>query len=74
MKKKARLIGDNEWVLGERFSAVDIHPFMLTTWLRPARGHPTIDEFLNAKRIADAVMPRRSVQLVYEEWIAEHGE
>ena len=27
-------IGDNKWVLGERFSAVDIYLFMLTTWLR----------------------------------------
>ena len=36
-------------------------------------GHPTVDEFPNVKRIADAVMPRRSVQLVYEEWIAEHA-
>ena len=44
---------------------------MLTTWLRPARGHPTVDEFPNVKRIADAVLPRRSVQLVYEKWIAE---
>jgi glutathione S-transferase len=66
-------IGDNQWVLGERFSAVDIYLFMLTTWLRPERGHPTVDEFPNVKRIADAVMHRESVQLVYEQWIAEHA-
>ncbi len=66
-------IGDNEWVLGEWFSAVDIYLFMLTTWLRPSRGHPSVDEFPNVKRIADAVLPRRSVQLVYEEWIAGHA-
>ncbi len=64
-------IGDNEWVLGERFSAVDIYLFMLTTWLRTSRGHPSTDEFPNVKRIADAVMSRPSVQLVYENWIAE---
>lgn len=62
-------IGDNEWVLGDRFSAADIYLFMLTTWLRPARGHPTIDEFPNVKRIADLVVQRPSVQLVYEPWI-----
>jgi len=64
-------IGDNEWVLGERFSAVDIYLFMLTTWLSPSRGQPSTDEFPNVKRIADAVMSRPSVQLVYENWIAE---
>jgi len=64
-------MGDNAWVLGERFSAVDIYLFMLTTWLKPARGHPSTDEFPNVKRIADAVMSRPSVQLVYDKWIAE---
>ncbi len=67
-------IGDNEWVLGDRFSAVDIYLFMLTTWLRPSRGQPSTDEFPNVKRIADAVMARPSVQLVYAEWIAEQNE
>jgi glutathione S-transferase len=64
-------IGDNDRVLGEQFSAVDIYLFMLTTWLRPSRGQPSTDEFPNVKRIADSVMSRPSVQLVYEEWIAE---
>ena len=63
-------IGTNEWLLGDQFSAADIYLFMLTTWLRPARGHPTIDEFPNVKRIADVVVQRPSVQLVYEPWIA----
>jgi len=66
-------IGDNEWVLGERFSAADIYLFMLTTWLQPSRGQPSVDEFPNVERITDAVLPRRSIQLVYEKWIAEHG-
>lgn len=66
-------IDDNQWVLGEQFSAVDIYLFMLTTWLQPERGHPTVDEFPNVKRIADAARQRDSVQLVYEQWIAEHA-
>jgi glutathione S-transferase len=67
-------IGDNEWVLGESFSAVDIYLFMLTTWLKTSRGHPTTDEFTNVKRSADAVMTRPSTQLVYSEWIAERKD
>lgn len=67
-------IGDNEWMLGERFSAADIYLFMLTTWLNTSCGHPTTDEFPNVKRIADTVMARPSVQLVYEAWIKENGE
>jgi|TARA_B110000503_G_scaffold60729_1_gene96362 glutathione S-transferase len=58
-------IGDNKWVLGEQFSAVDIYLFMLTTWLKPSRGQPAIDEFSNVKRIADAVMIRPTTQAVY---------
>jgi glutathione S-transferase len=64
-------IGDNQWLLGESFSAADIYLFMLTTWLGPSRGQPRADEFANVKRIADAVMERPSVQLVYEQWISE---
>jgi len=65
-------IGDNQWVLGDRFSAADIYLFMLTTWLNTPRGQPSVDEFPNVARIADAVMRRPSVQLVYDKWIAEH--
>lgn len=63
-------IGDNQWVLGDRFSAADIYLFMLTTWLRSAKGHPSTDDLSNVKRIADAVLQRPSIQLVYEPWIA----
>ena len=63
-------IGDNQWVLGERFSAVDIYLFMLITWLKPSRGQPSVDEFPNVKRIANAVQLRKSVQTVYKEWVA----
>ncbi len=65
-------IGDNRWMLGERFSALDIYLFMLTTWLRPSRGHPTVSEFPNVERIARSVLPRDSIQLVYENWIADN--
>ena len=63
-------IGDSQWVLGDRFSAADIYLFMLTTWLRSTKGHPSVSEFSNVKRIADVVMKRPSVQLVYEPWFA----
>lgn len=62
-------IGDNEWVLGNRFSAADIYLFMLSTWLRSSQGHPSMAEFPNAKRIADKVLQRSSVQKVYQPWI-----
>jgi glutathione S-transferase len=58
-------IGNNRWILGDQFSAADIYLFMLTTWLEPARGHPSGKDFLNVQRIADAVMLRPSVQFVY---------
>ena len=66
-------IGDNDWVLGKDFSAVDIYLFMLTTWLNPTRGHPNIEEFPNVKRIAEAAMSRPSIQLVYAEWLSENN-
>ena len=58
-------IGDNQWIVGTKFSAADIYLFMLTTWLETSRGHPDIYEFPNVQRIADAVMLRPSVQKVY---------
>ncbi len=64
-------IGDNEWLLGDKFSATDIYLFMLTTWLRPSRGHPEIADFTSVKRIADKVVQRPSVQDVYAPWIAD---
>ena len=66
-------IGDSEWMLGDKFSAADIYLFMLTTWLKPSRGQPSVDEFPNVKRVVNAVMARPSVQLVYEQWIADHA-
>lgn len=62
-------IGDKEWILGDQFSAADIYLFMLTTWLRTAKGHPAMVEFSNAKRIADKVLQRPSIQQVYRPWI-----
>ncbi len=63
-------IGDDAWVLGDQFSAADIYLFMLTTWLNTPRGQPEVSEFANVERIAQKVMARPSVQLVYEDWIA----
>lgn len=63
-------IGDGTWVLGGQFSAADIYLFMLTTWLNTSRGQPNVSEFPNVERIAQKVMERQSVQLVYEDWIA----
>ncbi len=65
-------IGDKSWILGDRFSAADIYLFMLTTWINTSRGQPEISRFKNVKRVADKVMERSSVQLVYEEWIAKN--
>ncbi len=53
------------WFVGERFGAADIHLHMLTTWLSPERGHPTMDEFPNARRIASAVAERPTVRMVH---------
>ncbi|MEM9471871.1 MAG: glutathione S-transferase family protein [Pseudomonadota bacterium] len=58
-------IGDNDWMLGGRFSAADIYLFMLTTWLSEAHGHPRVEEFKQVHRIAEAVSARPSVRLVY---------
>ena len=59
-------IGNNKWVLGERFSAVDLYLFMLTTWFSSTNDHPKVEEFPNVKRIADAVVLRPSAKLVYK--------
>lgn len=64
-------IGDNQWVLSDRFSALDVYLFMLTTWLKPLRGQPSLKDFPNVQRIADTIMLRPSVQLVYKKWISE---
>lgn len=63
-------IGDGRWVLGDRFSAADIYLYMLTTWLRPARGQPPVETFPNVSRIAAEMEKRPSVQKVYADWIA----
>ncbi len=65
-----RQIGRKEWVLGDHFSAADIYLFMLTTWLRPTKGHPSVEEFPNVGRVAGAVAQRPTVQRVYGPWFA----
>lgn len=58
-------IGDNQWILGDRFSAADIYLYMLTTWLNPDQAHPVLDEFGQVARVARAVATRPAVQRVY---------
>ena len=64
-------IDNKDWILGDRFSAADIYLFMLTTWLRPDLGNPSLEEFPNVKRIADKVVLRKSVQQVYCGWMPQ---
>lgn len=64
-------IGDNTWLLGDTFSAADIYMFMLTTWIRSAKGHPNIVDFPNVARIADKVADLPSVSDVYAPWLAD---
>jgi len=59
-------IGHGEWMLGQKFSAADIYLFMLTTWLSDERGHPSVEEFPNVSRVANAVLRRPAVQKVYQ--------
>jgi len=42
-------IGNQDWILGDRFCAADIYLFMLTTWLSGPHQHPTINLFGNVK-------------------------
>ncbi|MEM9141046.1 MAG: glutathione S-transferase family protein [Pseudomonadota bacterium] len=58
-------IGDRAWILGDRFSAADIYLYMLTTWLDPEMGHPTLGAFPSVSRVAEAVGQRAAVQRVY---------
>lgn len=60
-----RSIGDGPWFVGDRFGAADVHLFMLTTWLSPEMGHPTMAEFPNAARVAAKVAERAPVRKVY---------
>jgi glutathione S-transferase len=58
-------IGTNDWLVGDRYTAADIHLFMLSTWLSPDMGHPTMDEFPNAKRVAANAARRPAISKVY---------
>jgi glutathione S-transferase len=63
-------IGENDWLLGKRFSAADIYLFMLTTWLSDSHQHPTIHSFTNVNRVATKVMQRPSVRAIYNPYIS----
>ena len=59
-------IGGNKWMLGEKFSALDIHVYMLSTWLSEDKGHPDIREFPNASRLAVQASARDSIKKAYQ--------
>ncbi len=56
---------DRDWVLGDRFSAADVHLYMLSTWFDPEAAHPTVAEFPNVARVASNTEARPSVKKVY---------
>ena len=58
-------IGDQQWLLGSHFTAVDIYLFMLPTWVRVDHGHPGAQDFSYVSGIATPVMNLRSVRMVY---------
>ena len=58
-------IANRSWVVGEKFSAADIYLFMLTTWLKPDRGQPSVRRFPNVFKIGQKVLERTSTRLVY---------
>ncbi|MEO0752003.1 MAG: glutathione S-transferase family protein [Pseudomonadota bacterium] len=59
-----QLVGQS-WCVGERFSAADVHLYMLTTWLDPEGGHPDMTEFPNVTRVARQTAKESSVKKVY---------
>ena len=61
-------IANQSWVVGEKFSAADIYLFMLTTWLKPDRGQPSVRRFPNVFKIGQKVLERTSTKLVYEDF------
>lgn len=54
------------YVLGDRFSAADVHLHMLGTWFEPEAGHPNVADFPNVARVAANVETRASVKKVYD--------
>lgn len=62
-------IGNNDWLLGGRFSAVDIYLFMLTTWFSKEHDHPSVKTFGNVNRIANQVIQRPTVREIYKAYI-----
>jgi glutathione S-transferase len=58
-------IGAKDWLVADRYTAADIHLYMLTTWLSPEMGHPTMDDFPNAKRVASHAAQRPAIRKVF---------
>lgn len=59
-------LAGRDWVLGDRFSAADVHLFMLGTWFDPDAGHPTVADFPNVSRVSANTAARGSVKKVYD--------
>ena len=64
-------IGENDWLLGKRFSAADVYLFMLTTWLNESLGHPSLESFPNVEKVAAEDMNRPSVDPNYGSYISD---
>ncbi|MEL6647680.1 MAG: glutathione S-transferase family protein [Pseudomonadota bacterium] len=58
-------IGDNTWMIGNRFTAADVHLYMLSTWLDPAGGHPMVSDFPNVARVVANAAGQDCVKKVY---------
>ncbi|MEO0371668.1 MAG: glutathione S-transferase family protein [Pseudomonadota bacterium] len=59
-------LAGRDWVAGDRFSAADVHLYMLSTWFEPEAGHPTVEDFPNVARVASHVAARPSVKKVFD--------
>ncbi|MEO0771630.1 MAG: glutathione S-transferase family protein [Pseudomonadota bacterium] len=59
-------LAGRDWVVGNRFSAADVHLLMLSTWFEPEAGHPTVADFPNVARVAAKVAKRPSVIKVFD--------
>ena len=67
-------IGENDWLVGNQFSAADIYLFMLVTWLSEAHQHPDIRQWTNVSRVFDSVSKRPSIQKVYSNYLGKQRE
>lgn len=55
-----------DWIVGDRFSAADVHLYMLSTWFEPEAGHPAVVDFPNVARVASNTAKRASIRKVFD--------